>query len=1056
MRRSQQIFGLVLLWALAGCGGDETAPTLSLSPPDGSTIAQRQVNLEATYSDDDSGIEASSFRATLDGEDVSGTFSVGAEKATSLAELENGSHTLSVSISDVEGNESSQTTSFVLDVPMMMDTDPPEISFDPVGACTGPTTEFRISYSDAGRGINEGTLTVSIGTLDVTSAFTIAEAEASAAASQFPLQLGSGTHTLSATVSDRAGNSASASLSFTLDRTPPTLMLEPSGAVPADMPIELVATYSDSGCSGAVDLSSFSASLDGTDLTSEFAIGSDRATSTRPSLGEGDYELSVSVRDTVGNETSETTNFSAFSPATSMELSLSPGPISAVSLGVSQVLSIRAMTASGRTALGFEGAVILNSSDGTEGLDAIVVQMTSADMGEKLIPVTFVSPGQVILSALSLEPAPQDFYAQIEISVVLDAPVIHPALPAMTGEDGRLFVAGYSYPGEIVGVVATTAVMAEIVAGLDGWFGTELQLLPGDYSIFVRADDPTSGQQRISNSFDVNVPRAATTDLFIEPSPLSLAVGQSRFLTVIRGVAGGGREVVTSSASISGTTGAVTIGNDGLITATQVGADTLIAAFDGVMAQADVEVLSPALEYSSPAHGEADVAVTRETVLQFSAPLDPATVTDQSIYAEFGGDHLSARLHVSADQRRVTMFYADSLPPSARVRVTVNGDLIQALGGLTIDATGDGVAGGEALIDFDTLSLTVVPGTSVVGRVFASEIVNISGGSMNVPLAGVRITVDGAESVMFADTDAMGNFRLDPAPAGRFFVHIDGRTATNGVPAGAYYPYVGKPWESVPEEETNVGNVHLPLVNAGSLQAVSDTVDTTITFAPSVMGQFPELSGTELIVPAGALFDDNCPAGGSVGIAPVDPERLPGTLPEGLDFALVITVQTDCATNFDQPVGICLPNLEGLPPGAETALWSFNHDTGTWEVQGSMHVTSDGQRVCSDPNVGVRAPGWHGSRTAVRGDGGEGEDGDGGTRTRGNPSNGETRCRDCDSVSVCLTCPHAVLLHNGEERRDEVDLRITGRGGHPLQPGEALPEPLRIRWTTRLRLGLSV
>ena len=54
-----------------------------------------------------------------------------------------------------------------------------------------------------------------------------------------------------------------------------------------------------------------------------------------------------------------------------------------------------------------------------------------------------------------------------------------------------------------------------------------------------------------------------------------------------------------------------------------------------------------------------------------------------------------------------------------------------------------------------------------------------------------------------------------------------------------------------------------------------------------------------------------------------------------------------------------------MPAGAKSALWSFNHDTGRWEIGGPMTVSADGRMVCTDPGVGIRAPGWHGSDPAV-------------------------------------------------------------------------------------------
>ena len=262
----------------------------------------------------------------------------------------------------------------------------------------------------------------------------------------------------------------------------------------------------------------------------------------------------------------------------------------------------------------------------------------------------------------------------------------------------------------------------------------------------------------------------------------------------------------------------------------------------------------------------------------------------------------------------------------------------------------------------------MVPGTAICGRVVASEVdTNDLGQSVDLPLPGAVITVDGAESTLNATTDSDGNFCLDPAPGQRFFVHIDGRATTRQVPTGAYYPFVGKAWHPVPGETSYVGTIHLPLVESGTLQTVSNSAATEIGFASTVLGQFPTFEDVSLTVPAGSLFADDGTQGGMVGIAPVPPNRLPGVLPTGLDFPLVITVQTDGPTNFDIPAPICFPNLPDpntsltKGPGESLDLWSFNHDTGRWSMVGKMTVSADGSLVCSNPGVGIEAPGWHGA-----------------------------------------------------------------------------------------------
>lgn len=385
-----------------------------------------------------------------------------------------------------------------------------------------------------------------------------------------------------------------------------------------------------------------------------------------------------------------------------------------------------------------------------------------------------------------------------------------------------------------------------------------------------------------------------------------------------------------------------------------------------------------AVQAASPADGETAVAVTRETIIHFTIPLNAAASLDTTkFWAEFGGRKILSRVELASDRRKATLFHLEPLPSNARVQVTLDGAGLTDILGRAFDADGDGAAGGVFAMTFDTLSITSVPGTGMTGRVLASE--RATGGA-EVPLAGVTITVDGAEETMRTTTAADGTFTLTPCPAGEFFVHIDGRTSPQSQwPDGDYYPPVGKKWFALAGKPDNpagdagevpaggAGTIYLPCICDGTLQTVSPVADTVIEFPPSVLAANPALAGTVITVPANSLFADDGTRGGMAGIAPVAPDRLPSPLPPGLALPLVITVQSDGATNFDRPVPLCLPNLpdpvsgQKLPPGAASALWSFNHDTGDWEVVGPMTVTPDGNFVKSDAGTGIRQPGWHGA-----------------------------------------------------------------------------------------------
>lgn len=392
------------------------------------------------------------------------------------------------------------------------------------------------------------------------------------------------------------------------------------------------------------------------------------------------------------------------------------------------------------------------------------------------------------------------------------------------------------------------------------------------------------------------------------------------------------------------------------------------------------------VESTSPRSGEGGIAVTRETVFNFTAPLATGSLLSTgSLRAVAGGLQVLSRAELSDDRRRATLFYLENLPPGTQVTVTFDGAGLTDEGGRVIDLDGDRQSGGTVELTFDTANSAPLANTAIVGRVLASE---PGAGGADVPLGGVTITVDGMEETLRTTTAADGTFRLMPCPTGRFFVNVDGRTATASQwPAGPYYPVIGKAWEATVGKTNNLaggsGVIYLPLVAAGTLQSVSATTETRITFPPAVIAANPALAGVEIMVPANGLFADNGVRGGLVGLAPVASDRLPEPLPAGLNHALDISIQTSGPQNFTGLVPAKFPNLPDpitglkLPPGAKTALWSFNHDTGRWEMQGPMTISDDGNFAVTDPGVGIRQPGWHGTSPGSSGGGGPGGGGGG-------------------------------------------------------------------------------
>ncbi|MDG1325121.1 MAG: SdrD B-like domain-containing protein, partial [Opitutales bacterium] len=392
-----------------------------------------------------------------------------------------------------------------------------------------------------------------------------------------------------------------------------------------------------------------------------------------------------------------------------------------------------------------------------------------------------------------------------------------------------------------------------------------------------------------------------------------------------------------------------------------------------------------------PYAGEGDISLTREFVIHFNMPLAQGTVLTNEAFFAYSGDSLqvtSARL--SSDRMKATLFLNGfRWPSNSTVTVTLNGGGLTDFIGRGIDVDGDGVEGGIKTWTFSTLGVEASdPSTIVEGQVFDSD--NSNG---EKPLHGVLITVVGNEEAMSVLTDSNGSFQLSSAPIGRFFVMVDGRLV--GAPNGEtlsqgswkdrdYYTFVGKAWEAVPGKtvkatkygkfaengtyiaDSRDGKIFLPLVKKGALKPVDATKKTSISFASGYLdgndsNLMSMLAATSITIPPGSLQSDDGTTGGSVGMAPVAPDRLPEPLPESLKMPLVITIQTDGPSNFDIPVPARFPNVDNLPPGAKSALWSFDHDTGVWEISGPMTVSADGKFLETDPGVGIRQPGWHGS-----------------------------------------------------------------------------------------------
>ena len=369
--------------------------------------------------------------------------------------------------------------------------------------------------------------------------------------------------------------------------------------------------------------------------------------------------------------------------------------------------------------------------------------------------------------------------------------------------------------------------------------------------------------------------------------------------------------------------------------------DSLIADLAGNFLTGDTAfnftiAVPVALTAVAPLNGAANVRTTRELSVSLSEPIDPSTVNSDSFYLLAGGEKVNGTIRVGSDNLSVTLFPDQPLPSSTRARLVVDGSAILDAGGLPIDANGDGTPGGEGQFEFTTVGLTRIAGTSISGFVYDST---SSSTTNNVPIVGLTIRVEGIPELT-AITDENGFFTLQDTPGTEFFVEFDPSTVTSA-PAGFSFVGTSQPFQPVVGQAIELTRdgaprgIFLPLVRDGDTIPLVPNQPTTATFSETSLDVLAEIrpdiprSQLELLsvdIPADSLFFRDGTQATEVSIFPLDVNRIPVPVPEGFNPAFVFSIEAGGAENFDRPATITYPNVDGLAPGEQRFIFSFDHD----------------------------------------------------------------------------------------------------------------------------------
>jgi hypothetical protein len=391
----------------------------------------------------------------------------------------------------------------------------------------------------------------------------------------------------------------------------------------------------------------------------------------------------------------------------------------------------------------------------------------------------------------------------------------------------------------------------------------------------------------------------------------------------------------------------------------------------------------PGLAAASPPDGATDVATTSRVALRFAPPIDPASVTDQSVFLT--GDHgAQAARAVAAEAGRLVFLTSDTpLRPGTRYTVTLSG-LSDPTGGpvpftvVSFQTAGPPMAAppggppgappsppappGPVLGDDDedwspgrpdgrrpwrhggppsrweTLPpLEADPGvTALAGRVL-----KLNGD----PLPNVTLIVENRRT----RTDRTGRFLLRGLTAGHHELLIDGSTAKR--PGRTYGVFeVGV---DLADGQTTVLPYTIWMPKLDTAHAVRIASPTT----REVVLTTPKIPGLEVRIPPDTVIRDH--AGRVVrelSITPIPLDRPPFPLAPGITPPAYFTIQPGAAYLYNHShagARIIYPNTPGEPFGARFEFWHYDPGIRGWYVYGHGAVTRDERQIVPNPGVGI-------------------------------------------------------------------------------------------------------
>jgi hypothetical protein len=779
---------------------------------------------------------------------------------------------------------------------------------------------------------------------DVTVSFTVSDALSGVANSTSPVVVtteGAG-HVVAGSVTDRAGNTASATDTVNLDKTRPTLNITaPTGTITGNPAPTIQLQYSDA--TSGLQTSTLQVSVDGVLLTG-CSAGQTSATCVPPNLASGSHTITATVEDVAQNATGGTQTFE-LSLATPLEIAITQpltGSLTrAATVQVTGTVSPQAESVFvNGIAASLQGGTF--TADGVplvEGNNTLTAVATNSSTGVGTITVTVVRDSTPPRVAIELPSAGRTVTTETVAVIGLVNDIVTGTVNA---ENCRVTVSGRA--GSADAVVSNRSFMIDafpLVPGPNTLTATATDTAGNvsvPFQVQVTREDPAG--QKIS-SLNQATMTGVVGSVLSEPLVALLSsasgapvAGRNVTFTVTRGdgtVASGessGRSVTV----MSDANGRAQV-NFALGSRSGVGNQRVAATATGFVGEADF--------LASALHGPAFAIKTFRGETQRGAASRPLPEPFIVFVHDFAGnpvEEVPVTFEVTSGGGNIagqtSVVVRSDVDGRANISLTLGAD--PGTSNNHVEARFQGMSGGPAVLTATSLPIGPPEQTRVSGVVLDNS---------NRPLPGATLRITGTN--LFAVTDEQGRFVIAGAPVGTVHLVVDATTIS-----------VPGPWPSLIFELTTVSGqdntigmpIFLVALDAPRAALAGGDQDVTLTMSDVV--------GASLTVFAHSL---TCPDRSSqcpVLISQVHNDKVPMPPLAGQAPTLVWTIQPMGAT-FNPPARVTFPNIDGLAPGRVVEIASFDHDLGQYVSVGTATVSEDGATITSDSGSGVIHSGWH-------------------------------------------------------------------------------------------------